>query len=302
MLLQFLCLFSWYHSQVLNESQTPARSSTPEGEQASSGVHSLRSSAINPAISATPFSNTLSQPFTLKLDRHNFPLWKTMVSTIIRRHHLDVFLNGSKPCQPEFLSPEGNEEGGVPERNPDYEFWITHDQLLMGWLYWSMTEGIASEVMGCNTAASLWTALEDLYGAHSRANMDELCTKLQTTRKGAQSMAEYLRQKRMWADTLALAGEPYPDNLLRGNILSGLGPEYLSIVIPLESRITLSWQELSSTLLSFDSKLERLGTFSSSSRNPDIPAANIAQKPPSSNYNPNSPRRNNYSNGPLQEI
>ncbi|KAM6558863.1 uncharacterized protein LOC133033273 [Cannabis sativa] len=32
-----------------------------------------------------------------------------------------------------------------------------------------MTEGIATEVMGCETAAALWKALENLYGAHSKS-------------------------------------------------------------------------------------------------------------------------------------
>uniref|UniRef100_A0A803PAA3 Retrotransposon Copia-like N-terminal domain-containing protein n=1 Tax=Cannabis sativa TaxID=3483 RepID=A0A803PAA3_CANSA len=77
-----------------------------------------------PLTLSTPISNTLSQPFTVKLDRNNFSLWKTMVYTIIRGHR---------------------------------------------------------------SASALWTTLEELYGAHSKANMDDLCTKLQTTRKGAQS-------------------------------------------------------------------------------------------------------------------
>ncbi|KAF4347663.1 hypothetical protein G4B88_019351 [Cannabis sativa] len=163
--------------------------------------------------------------------------------------------------------------------NPEYESWIVHDQLLMGWLYGSMTEGIGSEVMGCRSAATLWTALEELYGAHSRANMDELRTKLQTTRKGDKSMAEYLRQKRIWADTLAIAGDPYPEKLLRGNILSGLDAEYLSIVVPLEARAELSWQELQSTLLSYDSRLERLQSLSPNSKLLNNPSAALAQKP-----------------------
>uniref|UniRef100_A0A803PI53 Uncharacterized protein n=1 Tax=Cannabis sativa TaxID=3483 RepID=A0A803PI53_CANSA len=88
--------------------------------------------------------------------------------------------------------------------NSEYENLFVHDQLLMGWLYGSMTEGIASEVMGCQSASGLWSTLEKLYGAHCRDHMDELITKLQTVRKGSASMADYLKQKRMCADSLAL--------------------------------------------------------------------------------------------------
>ncbi|KAF4392580.1 hypothetical protein G4B88_015223 [Cannabis sativa] len=87
-----------------------------------------------------------------------------MVSTVIRGHHLDGFINGSRPCPTEFITtPTATEgESGVDLTiNPEYEHWIVSDQLLMGWLYSSMTEGIATEVMGCDTAAALWKSLEN---------------------------------------------------------------------------------------------------------------------------------------------
>ncbi|KAM6568773.1 hypothetical protein CsatB_016758 [Cannabis sativa] len=133
-----------------------------------------------------PF-NTLNQPFSLKLDRNNFTLWKTMVSTIIRGHRLDGFVNGTRPCPPEFIQTENAAEGDQGTEvtlNPEYEHWVVSDQLLMGWIYSSMTETIATEVMGCATSAALWRALENLFGAHSRAKMDEYRTLIQTTRKG----------------------------------------------------------------------------------------------------------------------
>uniref|UniRef100_A0A803PYD1 Retrovirus-related Pol polyprotein from transposon RE1 n=1 Tax=Cannabis sativa TaxID=3483 RepID=A0A803PYD1_CANSA len=258
---------------------TPVKSSSENSPPSSSAQPNTSMAA--PLV--TPFSNTLSQPFSLKLDRNNYPLWKTMVFTIIRGHRLKGFLTGQKTCPPESLTvPATDEEGNVSTHslpNHEYESCIVHDQLLMGWLYGSMTEGIGSEVMGCRSAATLWTALEELYGAQSRANMDELQTKLQTTRKGDKSMAEYLRQKRICADTLAIVGDPYPEKLLRGNILSGLDAEYLSIVVPLEARAELSCQELQSTLLSYDSRLERLQSLSPNSKLLNNPSVALAQKP-----------------------
>lgn len=267
-----------------NQSQTATVSpgkSTPENSQRSSKNQSLMTPSTITVNS--PFSSTLSQPFSLKLDRNNFPLWKTMVFTIIRGHRLEGYLNGQKTCPAEYITVEPTEGGEIitieEQLNPEYEAWIVHDQLLMGWLYGSMTETIASEVMGCKSASALWTALEVLYGAHSKANMDDLRTKLQTTRKGAQTMTDYLKMKRMWADSLALAGDPYPEKHLIANILSGLDMEYLSIVLILENRSDLSWQELQGALLSFDSKLERLGAVSPNSKTLNNFQANMAQKP-----------------------
>uniref|UniRef100_A0A803PS90 Uncharacterized protein n=1 Tax=Cannabis sativa TaxID=3483 RepID=A0A803PS90_CANSA len=182
-----------------------------------------------------------------------------MVLTIIRGHRLEGFLNGLKPCPPEFL----------PSKNK-----------------------LAKPVISTGICDKSATTIEDLYGAHSRANMEDLRTKLTTVRKGSQSMTNYLKQKRLWVDTLALAGEVMTihDKLLRGNVLSDLCAEYLTIVVPLEVRSTLSWEELSSTLLSFDSKLERLTSLSTNSKQLENLTANIAQKPYGLGFNSNHDR------------
>ncbi|KAM6552114.1 hypothetical protein CsatB_001922 [Cannabis sativa] len=205
-----------------------------------------------------------------------------MVSTIIRGHRLDGFINGMRNAPARVATGDGQPGFGV-RTNPDYEQWVVCDQLLMEWLYGSMTKAIATEVMGCTSARSLWTSLENLYGAHSQAKMDDLRTMLQTTRKGSTTMADYLRQKRSWSDQLALAGDPYPESHLVSNVLSGLDVEYITIVALIEAKnnlTPLTWQELQETLLSLDSKLERLGgigyvkTQGSSSSTP--PSAHLA--------------------------
>uniref|UniRef100_A0A803PQM4 Retrotransposon Copia-like N-terminal domain-containing protein n=1 Tax=Cannabis sativa TaxID=3483 RepID=A0A803PQM4_CANSA len=45
-----------------------------------------------PSIFVRPFGSTLNHPFALKLDRINFPLWRTMVYVIVRGHRLDGYL------------------------------------------------------------------------------------------------------------------------------------------------------------------------------------------------------------------
>uniref|UniRef100_A0A803NZX3 Retrotransposon Copia-like N-terminal domain-containing protein n=1 Tax=Cannabis sativa TaxID=3483 RepID=A0A803NZX3_CANSA len=202
--------------------QTPSAGSqvdrsAPHPTQTNSNVAAQSSNTAMGASSSSvvvpQFGSTLNQPFALKLDRNNFSLWKTMVSAIVKGHRLDGYLTGKKVKPQEFISTpnlDGQPGFGV-EMNPEYEQWVVHDQLLMGWLYGSMTETIATEVMGCSTSTDLWRALEALYGAHSKAKMDEYRTKIQTVNKGSQSMVEYLRQKRQWADVLALAGASYPE-------------------------------------------------------------------------------------------
>uniref|UniRef100_A0A803Q0K5 Retrotransposon Copia-like N-terminal domain-containing protein n=1 Tax=Cannabis sativa TaxID=3483 RepID=A0A803Q0K5_CANSA len=157
-----------------SQEQTSSPEPGNQGDQTPIGITSVPVAGIGQApvassnaLAGSPFSNTLTQPFSLKLDRNIFPLWKTTVNTIIRGHRLEGFINGTRPPPPQFI-PTGN----------------------------SAVDTLGSVVEN---------ALEELYGAHSRANMDDIRTKIQTTRKGSQSMAEYLKMKRMWADSLALA-------------------------------------------------------------------------------------------------
>ena len=141
-----------------------------------------------------------------------------------------------------------------------------------------MTETITTEVMGCGTSASLWRALEQLYGAHSKSKMDETRTLIQTTRKGSTPMTEYLHQKKAWADSLALPGDPYPESQLIANVLSGLDADFLPIILLIEARTTTTWQELQDLMLSFDSKLERLHNMSLNNKFGPSLTANFANK------------------------
>uniref|UniRef100_A0A803NZ12 Integrase catalytic domain-containing protein n=1 Tax=Cannabis sativa TaxID=3483 RepID=A0A803NZ12_CANSA len=268
--------------------ETPEKGESPVAPTMSSAGNNPMVTG-NTSSSSTQLPNTylqhfstLNQPFSLKLDKNNFTLWKTMVSTIVRGHRLDGFLNGTKPCPLEFFPTGKNEEGvEMIAVNPEFEHWIINDQLLMGWLYNSMTETIATEVMGSTTAAELWRALENLYGAYFKAKMDDTRTLIQTHRKGSSTMGDYLRQKKCWADSLALAGDPYPESHLISNVLSSLGAEYLTIIVQIEARSKTTWQELQDLLLSFDSKIERMQSLEGpKTMSPPVAhQANMATKP-----------------------
>ena len=136
---------------------------------------STNNGVVTSNVIVPQFGSSLNQPFSIKLDRNNFSLWRTVVNSIVRGHRLDGYLNGGKPKPAELIPVAGAE--GQPgfgfQVNPEFEQWVVNDQLLMGWLYGDMTESIAMEVMGCTTSAELWSALEALFGAHSKSKMDE---------------------------------------------------------------------------------------------------------------------------------
>ncbi|TXG59671.1 hypothetical protein EZV62_014244 [Acer yangbiense] len=268
---------------------TPATSAQTTGATgASSSTAPMMTQQPSVVSSITPFGNSMGKSFAIKLDRNNYTLWKTMVTTVIKGHRLDGYLFGTRPCPPEFIPTEITAQGATGfglRLNPNYEQWVVNDHLLMGWLYGSMTESVATQVMGCSTSANLWTALENLYGAHSKSKMNAVRTSIQTIRKGTISMEEYLKQMKSWADVLAIAGDPYPEPLLISNVLSGLDADYMPIVVLIESRESISWQELQDTLLSYDSKLEHINSLNKIA---GAPFANfVTSRGGNSNFNKN---------------
>ncbi|KAK2642624.1 hypothetical protein Ddye_024387 [Dipteronia dyeriana] len=71
-------------------------------------------------------------------------------------------------------------------------------------------------------------------------------------------MDEYLEQMKSWVDVLAIIGNQYPGVQLIANVLSSLDNEYMPIIVLIESKESISWQELQDTLLSYDSKLNHI--------------------------------------------
>ncbi|KAI9170103.1 hypothetical protein LWI28_022623 [Acer negundo] len=88
--------------------------------------------------SSAKLSNVLSQYCYVKLDMNNYLLWQNMVLLVIRGNKLEGFINGAKPCPPEFLSVtvpgsteiETKPAKPKPKPNPDFEEWFARDQLL----------------------------------------------------------------------------------------------------------------------------------------------------------------------------
>lgn len=57
---------------------------------------------------------------------------------------------GSKACPPQFISEEAE-----IKLNPAYEEWVATNQLLLGWIYNTLTPEIASQLIGCKSSHEL---------------------------------------------------------------------------------------------------------------------------------------------------
>ncbi|MCI16097.1 glutamate receptor 3.6, partial [Trifolium medium] len=96
-------------------------------------------------------------------DRDNYPLWKSMVLPIIRGARLDGYMLGKKECPEEFIIAADSSK----KFNPEFEDWQAYDQQLLGWLRNSMTIGIATQLLHCETSKQLWEEAQSLAGAHT---------------------------------------------------------------------------------------------------------------------------------------
>ncbi|KZV34405.1 hypothetical protein F511_34028, partial [Dorcoceras hygrometricum] len=187
-------------------------------------------------------------------------LWETMILPIIRGNKLDGYVLGTKLCPPEFL-PRTTPGSTVKIPNPEYEEWLSNDQLLLGWLYSTMSSDIASQLMQKATSKELWDGAKELSGAQTRSRIVYYKAELQKTKKGGMKMEEYLTTMKAIADNLAMAGNPIPLPDLIVQILSGLDAEYTPIVTLLTDKISVSWIELQTNLLTYESRLEQLHTY-----------------------------------------
>ena len=62
----------------------------------------------------------------------------------------------------------------------------------IGRLYSTLTPGIMSQIVGCQTSYEAWTSLQKIFAASSKARIMQLRLEFQTGRKGGNSMMEYI--------------------------------------------------------------------------------------------------------------
>jgi len=215
--------------------------------------------------------NDLPTIVSVKLDRDNYPLWKSLVLPLIRGCKLDVYMLGTKACSDQFVTSGET----TRKANPDYDDWITRDQALLGWLINSMTTDIATQLLHCETSKEIWDEAQKLAGAHTKSRTIYLKSEFHNTRKGDMKMEQYLMKMKTLADKLKLAGSPISNFDLMIQILNGLDADYNPVVVKLADMIDLSWVEFQSQLLAFESRIDQLNNLSGLTINA---SANFASK------------------------
>ena len=107
-------------------------------------------------------SLTISQCVTLKLSSSNYLLWKTQFESFLASQSLSGFINGGTP-RPSHTVSIRNGDVITEEANPKFLKWIRKDQLVMAWLFGSLTEDALSSVYGLHSAQEVWFSLGKKY-------------------------------------------------------------------------------------------------------------------------------------------
>ncbi|KAK4276358.1 hypothetical protein QN277_019315 [Acacia crassicarpa] len=123
-----------------------------------------------------------------------------------------------------------------------------------------MTVEIAGQMTGCRTSSSLWKSIIEFVGANTKSRITFLESEFQQLKKGSLKMRDYLAKMKSVSDNLTLAGCPLSLADLVTQTLIGLDIEYTPIVVLLFEKDNLSWSDLQSKLLTYESRLEQLHT------------------------------------------
>jgi gag-polypeptide of LTR copia-type len=147
----------------------------------------------------------LNIPISTRLNRNNFLSWKSQIISALHGHGLYHFLI-------DIAHEENVSVEGVQQSNPFFSRWHRQDQLILSWPRSTLSDTILSQVVSCDTSATLWKSLLQSFSATSRARLSELRRALQTTTKEGLSCADYCQKMKSLADEFAFVGSPISDD------------------------------------------------------------------------------------------
>ena len=116
--------------------------------------------------SISPVSNSLEFPpssphlpyISIKLASTNYLLWKAQVIPILRGNGLFGYVQNQVPCSSQTIISED----GVSRTNLAAVMWLHTDQLILGWINSSLSDGPLSQVINSESSHYAWHVLETL--------------------------------------------------------------------------------------------------------------------------------------------
>jgi hypothetical protein len=193
---------------------------------------------------------------TVRLNHTNHMMWRAQMVAHLYSHSLLGHVDGSTVAPAATVAKTvGTGDNAVTSEvvNPAYATWYVRDQTVLSGFFSTITEEVLASIMGATTARQAWLALEGMFASKSRARVIQIRAHLTAAKKKGTSAADYFRQMKTLADTLAAIGQPLRLDETIAYILSGLGPDYDALVTSLTTRNDeLTLDEVYAHLLSFE--------------------------------------------------
>jgi hypothetical protein len=151
------------------------------------------------ASASTPNIHSLQNCFPNKLKHDNYRLWKTQVVPQLKGVDVYGFVDGSKPAPPQEISMTFASGVVTTIANPDYIYWSSQDNLILGALISSIEESLITHVVHCKTSREVWTTLDRMFASQSQARVMQSHFQLATLNKGSSSIVDYFHKfKILW--------------------------------------------------------------------------------------------------------
>ncbi|KAL5848350.1 hypothetical protein ACOSQ4_006363 [Xanthoceras sorbifolium] len=122
----------------------------------------------------------------------------------------------------------------------------------------TLSPSILGRVTQCVTSCEVWNTVTNMFSQQSMARIMHLRSQLQTLKKGALKISDYIVKIKVVIDALMAAGQVITEQDLVAYILGGLGLEFDHVVCNIaskKSKITL--QDAQFLLMNYESRLEQ---------------------------------------------
>lgn len=205
-----------------------------------------------------------------------------------------MYVDGTEKPPPTIPSTT---EGQPNIVNPAFVKWEKQDQILLGWLLSSLTEGVLGRVSGLDTSREVWQALEKRYATKTKAHKMQLKRQLHNLKKGNDTMQEYFSKAKKLFDAHAASGTVLSEEDMQQTVLAGLDQAYDAIVTSLSTLENIDMDTFHAHLLNYDMRLESQLSILQQ------PTTNLASSSSTrSNQRPNQRRNSNqYNRQPYQQ-
>lgn len=129
--------------------------------------------------------------------------------------------------------------------------------LLRSWITGTLSEEALYLVVGCKTAKNVWDCLEENYLQATKEREVQLRRQMQQTKKGTQSLADYLKTFKAIFDGLAAIQKPVAEDDKVMYMSQGLGSRYEVLVTSMISKPPFpSYAQFVTALQSYNLRLQ----------------------------------------------